>query len=387
MDAISKYDLINISKNEFEKQFSIGGDSVALAPGRINFIGEHTDYNLGLAMPIAINRWICTVIRKRNDRIINIYSSNFQENICTNLDNLKSNKLWKKYILGCIQIIKDRFNIQTGIDVLIKGNIPIGFGFSSSAALEISLLGALFSIYNLKINYRLILKLSNEVENNYIGIKSGMLDQYTSLFSKRYTPLVIDFYTLNHTYTNMNIKNGTWVIINSMVDRKLIKSKYNDRVNECSRGLKKINKFSGKSMMMNEITLQDLKIIKDDIVLYNRLYHVVSENKRVISMQKSLDEGNLYDIGNILNQSHESLSKYYDVSCSEIESIIKISNNQKGFYGGRIMGGGFGGCTISLVETSKKDIFIENVISSFFNEYHYKIKVESVDFSDGLEVF
>ena len=143
MDRISKYNLAEVAQREFKEQFNAEGNAVVIAPGRINFIGEHTDYNLGFAMPIGINRWICTVAKKRTDKKINIYSSNFNETISTTLSDLESLDLWEKYTLGCIQVIKDEFNIQNGADILIKVNIPIGFGFSSSAALEVSLIGAL----------------------------------------------------------------------------------------------------------------------------------------------------------------------------------------------------------------------------------------------------
>ena len=386
MDRISKYNLAEVAQREFKEQFNAEGNAVVIAPGRINFIGEHTDYNLGFAMPIGINRWICTVAKKRTDKKINIYSYNFNETISTTLSDLESLDLWEKYTLGCIQVIKDEFNIQNGADILIKGNIPIGFGFSSSAALEVSLIGALLHIYDFKIDFSLILKLSNRVENNYLQIQSGVLDQYASIFSKKSQPLIIDFYNLNHSYCNMNIEGVSWVIINSMVKRELVESKYNERVDECKLGLKKLNQTLSKSISMNEITVELLENIKSDKTLYNRLYHVASENQRVLLMKGCFEKGDLIGAGNLLNNSHESLSKYYEVSCNEIEAIIKLSNKQEGFYGGRIMGGGFGGCTINLVDSSKRDLFIKNVMSDFLSLYNYKIKIETIDFSDGFEV-
>lgn len=386
MDRVSKLDLITDSKKEFKEKFKVKEESVCVAPGRINLIGEHTDYNLGLAMPIAIDRWVCTVAYKRSDEKVNIHSSNFNKTISSSLNELYPKELWEKYIFGCIQVVKDHFDIKEGIDLLIKGNVPIGFGVSSSAALEVSVIGALLSVYNLNMDSLLILKLSNRVEHDYLGIQSGMLDQYASIFSKKNNPMIIDFSNLSHQYIEMNIKNASWILINSMVDRELASSKYNQRVSECQEGLSVINKALKKTLLINELTLKDLESIKQEGIIYRRLYHVVSENMRVLSMKEALERGDVQNAGNLLNDSHDSLSNYYDVSCNEIESIISISERQKGFYGGRIMGGGFGGCAISLVETSTKDKFTHNVSSLFFDKYKYDLKIESVDFSDGFKV-
>ena len=386
MDRISKNDLINSSKEEFKEKYRICGQCISIAPGRINIIGEHTDYNLGFAMPAAINRWVCTIIKKRDDDKINIYSSNFKKSISMNLNNLQSNDLWERYAIGCISIVKDRYNIQNGFDILIKGNVPIGFGMSSSAAFEVSLLAALLFIFKINIDFTLILELTNIIEKKYLGIKSGLLDQYASLFSKESGPLIIDFSKLNHCYLKSNIKNASWIIINSMVHRELINSKYNDRVNECIRGLQEINNSLSKDVLMNEITLKHLDIIKDNEILYNRLYHIINENNRVLEMKDYLEKGELRNIGKLLNQSHYSLSKYYNVSCEEIETIIAISEKQSGFYGGRIMGGGFGGCTINLIDECQKDKFIENVKSLFFDKYSYELKADFVNFSNGLNI-
>ena len=184
----------------------------------------------------------------------------------------------------------------------------------------------------------------------------------------------------------MNIEGVSWVIINSMIKRELVESKYNQRVDECKLGLKKLNQTLSNSISMNEITVELLENIKSDKTLYNRLYHVASENQRVLLMKGCFEKGDLIGAGNLLNNSHESLSKYYEVSCNQIEAIIKLSNKQEGFYGGRIMGGGFGGCTINLVDSSKRDLFIKNVTSDFLSLYNYKIKIETIDFSDGFEV-
>ena len=390
MGRVSKNNIVSKYKGEFTNHFTDANSfSMAIAPGRINIIGEHTDYNLGLAMPIAIDRWICAITSIREDRKINVYSSDFDEDFLLDIDSAyNGDKSWKKYIYGCVKIFIEEYNINKGINLLVGGNIPIGFGMSSSAALEVSILASLFKIFNFPIDNYKILELSRRVEKDFLGIQSGLLDQYASVFSLKETPLLIDFKTLSHVYVDSNIDKASWVLINSMIDRELSDSKYNERVGECQLALNEINILLKTKLEINEVDFYHLGELRksDNAILYNRMYHVLSENKRVKSMKEALEKGDLNLVGEILNQSHNSLSKNYDVSCKEIDYIIAISRMQNGFYGGRIMGGGFGGCCICLIERQQKDLFIKDVKKAFYDNFKYEIKIESVDFSDGLEV-
>ena len=386
MDRIPKNSLIKIAKKEFEKKYGFLDFSIAVAPGRINIIGEHTDYNNGLAMPIAINRWICCVSKKRTDSKINAYSVELNKSFNSNINNSEPNELWEKYVAGCIKVVNHNYNVASGFDILIVSSIPMGYGLSSSAALEISLIGSMIHEYGFKVDLSLILNLASKVENQYLKINSGKLDQYASLYSIKDKPMIIDFSNLTHRYVNVKIQNSVWILINSMVSRELVDSKYNQRVDECKLGLKKINEQLLEAKLFNELSLNDLNIIKKEDVLYKRIYHVISENIRVLAMEKALRSGNLNKIGEILDDSHKSLSENYEVSCAEIEDIIKISNKQKGFYGGRIMGGGFGGCTINLVDEFHKKKFIDKVKSEFYEKNGFSIDAMTVDFSSGLNV-
>ncbi len=385
MGRTTENDLIIKYQNEFESRFKEKTYFSAIAPGRINIIGEHTDYNLGLAMPIAIDRWICSIVSVREDNKFKIYSANFDEEVFISMDQLdKKTENWKKYVFGCIQVFIDKYNINKGFNILIGGNIPIGFGMSSSASLEVSLLSSLYSACKISIDYHTILELSNKVEKEFLGIQSGVLDQYASIFSKKNKPILIDFSSLTHTYVNSNIKGASWLLINSMVQRGLVESKYNERVSECQRALKIINDSKEKNIKFYELNKYHIEQLKDHPILYKRIYHIISENNRVMLMRQALVNGDLDLIGDILNKSHVSLSRDYQVSCNEIEAIIQISKKHKGFYGGRIMGGGFGGCCICLVKNSQKSIFIENLVSEFNQQFNYDLKVENVKFTHGL---
>ena len=388
MDRVSENELIDLSKIEFKKIFNYEAQLGSIAPGRINIIGEHTDYNLGLAMPQAINRWVCTLISKRDDNNINIYSSAFKKLIATNLDRISSGKEnWEKYILGVVKALDDKINIKNGFDLFIGGNISIGAGISSSAALEVSIVLSIYKMINKKIDKIKVLEICNYVEKKYLGINSGMLDQYASLFSRRDKIMIVDFSTLNHEYFKFNIENASWVLVNSMVYRELVTSKYNERVEECKKGLDIINKNKENKKQINEINEIDLSKLESHELYYKRLLHVISENKRVKMMKDAMLSKNVHLIGKLLNESHASLFQNYEVSCDEIESIIRISKEQCGFYGGRIMGGGFGGCTINLVEKSKVNSFIKNVENHFFTKYNCKVAIGCVNFSKGAFTF
>ena len=385
MDRKTKNSLIDSTKSEFYKVYNSKFDFVSIAPGRVNIIGEHTDYNLGLAMPVAIDKWICIASRKRNDNKINIFSSNLNDTINTNIDKLEPKKLWHNYVIGCFSVLKDKFNIDKGVDVFINGNIPIGSGLSSSAALEVSLIGVLLKTFKINFSLNDILNLSHNVEIDYLKINSGLLDQYASIFASN-NPVLIDFSTLKHSHVNSKINNSSWILFDSKIRRELVSSKYNQRVSECLEGLKKINKKLSSSKKINELNLSDLNLIKDDEINFNRLSHVINENKRVVLMKNALENGDNISAGKILNNSHSSLSKLYDVSCKEIDFLIKISKITKGYYGGRIMGGGFGGCTLNLIESLNKDEIIKTIIKEFEKKYNYIPDVIPVEFSKGFEI-
>ena len=386
MARITKDNLIFEYKKFFLKEYNSNPEIISAAPGRVNIIGEHTDYNQGLAIPAAIDKWIITLLSRRDDSYINVYSINYKKRKKFNFNELDaSEELWERYIKATLFVIKSEYNLELGFNFLIGGNIPIGFGMSSSAALEVSIVSSILSLCSLDYDNYKILKICNIVEKEILGINSGMLDQYASIFSVKNKFLLIDFSKIEHQYFKNDIQGSSWILINSMVKRNLIDSEYNNRVDECREGIDLINKKTKYNISLNSISIKDLDYIKKQKNIYNRLFHVINENHRVRQMKNELVKGDLNKIGDLLNQSHHSLSNYFEVSCKEIESIIQFSKNHSAFYGGRIMGGGFGGSTINLIDNNLKNEFIAYVKSEFYNEYNYKIEIEEVCFADGLE--
>ncbi len=386
MDRITKNNLVSDYKKIFLQKFKSTPTIISSAPGRVNIIGEHTDYNLGLAMPMAIDKWIISMISERSDKKINVFSINYDKNIefdFSELDN--SNYLWEKYIKSAIKLISKNLTLKKGFNLLIGGNIPIGFGMSSSAALEVSILYLILSHFGYEISKYDVLKKCNELENDFMGIKSGMLDQYASIFSLKNKIMVIDFKNLTHSYYSHKINSASWVLINSKVQRNLVESKYNLRVKECTDALSIINHNSTNKYNFRTFEKKHLDLI-DDMTLKKRLTHIIEENLRVKKMVKIIENGQYEKIGKLLLESHFSLSNNYDISCKEIESIISISKKHKGFFGGRIMGGGFGGCTINLIKNENKKDFLNFVSDEFYKIYKYELDSEEVIFSNGASV-
>jgi len=262
LDRITKNSLVLNYKELFLKKFKSKPEIISIAPGRVNIIGEHTDYNSGLAMPVAINRWIVSMVSLRNDAKVNILSTNYNKSILFNLNDLKDyTELWEKYIKSTIYVLNKKHSFKNGFNILVGGNVPIGFGMSSSAALEVSIISAILSIYSKNYDKYELLKICNEVENKVLGIKSGMLDQYASIFSKDKKFLIIDFSSMTHNYFKSNLRDSTWVLVNSMISRNLVNSEYNNRVKECNIGLDMINNIEKKNLSFNDLTLEHIEFL------------------------------------------------------------------------------------------------------------------------------
>ena len=386
MDRVSRNELIKELQIDFRKKFKQNKFITSTAPGRINLIGEHTDYNDGYAMPFGINRWICTIISKRKDRKIKVHSRDFNQDVHADLNfKLNFKEDWKKYIFGCIKFFIDYYPVKTGLNILVGGNIPMGYGLSSSAALEISLLGSLFKMHDINIE-KSILNIAKKVENEVIQVNSGLLDQYASLYAKKNKILLINFESKDHKLIDYNINNASFVLCKSSSRRFLADSLYNKRVKECSIALKEINSKMKKNIKINEIELENLNLLNEGSDLKKRLKHVITENTRVKSMINALNSKNCDLIGEILNQSHKSLSLDYESSTSEIDFIINKSKTIKGFYGGRIVGGGFGGCCLILIDNEQRKFFLTKLKKYYYSEYNTRLHIESFELSSGLSV-
>nr|WP_129408250.1 galactokinase [Marinitoga lauensis] len=344
------------------------------APGRINIIGEHTDYNDGFVLPFAINKYIDLEIEKSDKYLFHSKNSN-QE---ISLNTLKKTDTWADYIIGVILEIEKKVGKISPFNFRFSSDLPIGAGLSSSAALEVVTAYAINDILKLNFSLEKIALIGWNAENNFVGLNCGIMDQFASALSKENHALFIDAYTKKHELIPLNLKEYNFYIINSGVKHELGNSEYNIRRNQCEKALKIIGKES-----FREVTNDDLS--KLDGIYYKRTKHIIEENERVLKTIDALKNDNIEAIGNYLFESHYSLKNLYEVSCEEIDFIVKKLENK--VAGARIVGGGFGGSVLVL---SKEDEF-KNVINNLKYEYNKKYSIEleyfEVKSSNGVEKY
>ena len=378
--------------DKFKELFGYEAESKFFSPGRVNLIGEHTDYNGGHVFPCAIHRGTYALVKKRDDKKFRMYSENFEnlgiiEFLLDNLVNEKKHK-WVNYPKGVVKMfIEAGYKIDSGFDVLFYGNIPNGSGLSSSASIEIVTSIILKDLYNLDIDMVEMVKLSQKAENQFIGVNSGIMDQFAVGMGKKDNAILLDCNTLKYSYAPVILKDEVLVIGNTNKKRGLADSKYNERRAECEEALKDLQKELD-IQSLGELSIEEFnkseKLIKNEINR-KRAKHAVYENQRTIKAQKELMEGNLEEFGRLMNESHVSLRDDYEVTGIELDTMVEIAWNQEGVIGSRMTGAGFGGCTISIVKKDAVDKFIENV----GKEYKEKVGLDAdfyvVNISDGAK--
>ena len=378
--------------DKFKELFGYEAESKFFAPGRVNLIGEHTDYNGGHVFPCAIHKGTYALVKKRDDKKFRMYSENFEnlgiiEFLLDNLVNEKKHK-WVNYPKGVVKMfIEAGYKIDSGFDVLFYGNIPNGSGLSSSASIEIVTSIILKDLYNLDIDMVEMVKLSQKAENQFIGVNSGIMDQFAVGMGKKDNAILLDCNTLKYSYAPVILKDEVLVIGNTNKKRGLADSKYNERRAECEEALKDLQKELD-IQSLGELSIEEFnkseKLIKNEINR-KRAKHAVYENQRTIKAQKELMEGNLKEFGRLMNESHVSLRDDYEVTGIELDTMVEIAWNQEGVIGSRMTGAGFGGCTISIVKKDAVDKFIENV----GKEYKEKVGLDAdfyvVNISDGAK--
>ena len=377
--------MIKKIKEDYNSIYKVNPQVIVRAPGRINIIGEHTDYNYGLAMPAAINKYVFVSMSFNKDRKINIYSDQFDDKVSFSLDNLSGSKAWHKYVLGSIQEVFKSYNVSSGLDISIHSNLPMGKGISSSAALEVALVNALIQIFNIDKDDNEIIKICQKIDHKYIGIQSGVLDQSASQLSRLNSILKLDFNTGSFDYIDSNFSDCSWIIVDSMIKRELASSKYHERVNECKEALDIISNSINNNISFPDIKQEHIYLIKDS-KLKNRIKHYIYENSRVLDMELAISKNDNKLMGDILNESHCSLRDLYEVSCKEIDYLFSVSSNFDCWYGGRIMGGGFGGSMINLVKSGYEEEYSNFIKEKYLDKFGINADVFYVEFSNGVEI-
>ncbi len=362
------------------------------APGRINLIGEHTDYNGGHVFPASITKGTYALARKRNDEKIRMYSMNFEELgvIEFNLRNLDYNKEhdWANYPKGMLRYLREKgFDISTGVDVLFYGNIPNGAGLSSSASIEL-VSGVMFEkIFNLEIDRVELVKIGQLVENKFIGVNSGIMDQFAIGMGKKNAGILLDCDTLKYEYAPIELDEHLILIMNTNKRRELAESKYNERRSECEQALVKLQKELDVQALGN-ITSEQFeqhKHLIENETLQKRAKHAVYENERTLDALKALKAGDLLEFGRLLNASHTSLRDDYEVTGKELDTLAEAAWAQEGVLGARMTGAGFGGCAIALVEKEKVQAITDAIGKNYEETVGYPASFYEVSIGDGAK--
>lgn len=373
--------------NKFYDTYGQQPAATYFTPGRVNLIGEHIDYNGGLVLPCAITlgTWLC--LAPNNDQIIRFKSVNFPEEAQIPLETsyTKDGKGWYNYPLGVFNEILKNFQIPVGFDLLYYGNIPIGSGLSSSASIEIVTAYALTAYLELDYERLALVQLAKRVENDFIGLNSGIMDQFAVAFGEKDKAIVLNCDTLDYKIVNCDLGDHVLVIINTNKPRGLAESKYNERVAECQTALKQLQQ---------EITINYLcelnaekfalhsHLITDETIM-KRATHVIKENDRVSLAAKALSEGNLQEFGRLMYASHQSLKDLYEVSGQELDTIVEFCAEYPEVAGARMTGAGFGGCAIAILKKGAEQDFQEKITAYYQERIGYAPDVYISEIGNG----
>ena len=376
---------------KFKELFGNEGEiKTYFAPGRVNLIGEHTDYNGGHVFPCALTMGTYAVARKRNDKHLRFYSINF-ENLGileSNIDELqyKKEENWINYPKGMLWAMKDEgFVIDTGFDILYDGTIPNGAGLSSSASIEVLTGFVLKDLFNLELDMTKLALLGQKAENKYVGVNCGIMDQFAIANGKKDYAIFLDTANLQYEYAPVVLENAKIVIMNTNKKRGLGDSKYNERRSECEKALSELQqKLDIKTLgELTEKEFEENKYLIKSETRQKRAKHAVYENQRTVKAVEALKNNNIELLGELMIASHNSLRDDYEVTGKELDTIVEESLKQEGVIGARMTGAGFGGCAVSIVENDKVDSFIKNVGESYKQKIGYDASFYAVEIGNG----
>ncbi len=340
------------------------------APGRVNLIGEHTDYNDGFVLPMAIEKEIVMLGQLRNDRRVRVFDFGYNTEIGFSLDKLipLRKNTWANYLMGVVDEIQKAEYILQGANLIFKSNIPRKAGLSSSAALEVVTALAIAELNSLKIEPVKMARLCQQAENNFVGVACGIMDQYVSCLGQKNYVLFIDCRSNNYEPVPFKDHNYQIVICNSKIQRSLVNSEYNKRREECKIATKFFkHKLNLEIRALRDITIDEYKKYQGQLpeVIARRAKHVISENYRVQTGVEALREGNFLAFGQLMIESHQSLKDDYEVSCAELDLLVDLALKQEGVLGARMTGAGFGGCTVNLLERDYVDTFKKSIKNEY----------------------
>ncbi|MGB7843033.1 MAG: galactokinase [Salinimicrobium sp.] len=360
------------------------------SPGRINMIGEHTDYNNGFVLPTAIDRTIeLNFAPNSSDFECNVYSKTYNKHFSFDLRKIsRSEKAWENYILGVVVEIQKRGKSLKGFDCVITSDLPVGAGVSSSAALECGMAFGLNELFKLGLDRKTMAQLSQSAEHHYVGTKCGIMDQYASMLSKKDHLILLDCKSLEASYVPAQFKEYQVLLLNTMVSHKLADSEYNKRRAECEKVVEVVQKKYPEVSSLRDVSFDILEDVKNELseVQYKRAHYVLEENDRVLRAVDAIQEGRIDDFGSLMYASHAGLRDEYEVSCKELDFLVDFTKTYDYISGARMMGGGFGGCTINLIKNEKVEEFTRKAAAAYSEAFGIELQAIPVLPQEGTKI-
>lgn len=380
---------VQTMKDVFSKKFpNSRTPTAAAAPGRVNLIGEHTDYNDGFVLPMAINDQIVLLGSLRDDREVHLFSLDFEESSVFSLDKVEASAEtpWSNYIRGVCVMYQKATNLQ-GMNIVLQGRVPQGAGLSSSAALEVAAALLIKTLHGLDMEPTALVKLAQAAENEFVGVQCGIMDQFVSMLGKKDHLLFLDCRSLDYELVPAPFLNNRVIVVDSGVQRGLVDSEYNKRRSQCSEAVTVLRNSIPNVHSLRDVGIEHLPLINSlPGELAKRARHVVTENSRVLTAVKELKEGRIKEFGDLMSQSHVSLRDDYEVSCRELDLLVDIAWSLPGTLGSRMTGAGFGGCTVSLVEESAADVFEAQIKEQYEAETNIVPRIFVYQASEGAHL-
>ncbi len=378
-----KHSMIN---EAFQKIYGSSPDVTVRAPGRVNLIGEHTDYNDGFVLPAAIDRVIEFGARRRKDFVVRAYSIDFQEQAEFSLEAIEkdSEHPWSNYLRGVLKFLQEDGHRLTGFDLAFGGNVPREAGLSSSAAVEVGAVALAMKLFDIELGPLEVVRLARRAENDFVNVPCGIMDQFACALGKRDHALFLDCRNLSYRYVPLSGRVKI-VVCYSGVRRALAASEYKVRLQQCRQAVAQLGTTGLAVKSLREIDLTDLEVASHSLseTMLKRARHVVSENERVLKAVKDLENGDLESFGRLMIASHESLRDDYEVSCRELDVLVELALRQPGVLGARMTGAGFGGCTVNLVLAGAAEKFAEAVQEGYSKATGLNAEVYVCEASDG----
>lgn len=382
------HSIINNIQQKFEEKFQ-EKPLIIRAPGRVNLIGEHTDYNDGFVLPAAINKAIYLGMSARADDRIELVSIDLKESYSGQIDKIEQNdQHWTLYILGVVDQLQKSGIKVGGFNCVFSGDIPLGAGLSSSAALECGVAFGLNELFSLGLEKLQMVKMAQCAENEFVGVQCGIMDQFASMMGKKNAVIQLDCRSLDYTYNPIEMEGIDIVLFDSCVSHSLASSEYNTRRQQCEQGVRLIRQKYPEVNTLRDATQEMLdELVKDqDPVVYRRCRYVVQENRRLLEGCEDLKRGDVAAFGEKMFATHEGLSKNYEVSCPELDFLIECVKDHPAVLGARMMGGGFGGCTINLVRKEAIPDLIKEVAEKYLKTMEKSPKVYVAETESGVGI-